>query len=273
MAPARPIALLTDFGSTDFYAGVMRAVLATRSPASRVLDIHHDLPAHDIAQASFVLARVFPYLPPDAVIVAIVDPGVGSERRGLVLEFGQRTLVTPDNGTVSDLLTAGASGPAFALDPARVERLAGAATRGATFHGRDVFAPVAAALARGAAAAELGVDAGGLVRLRDVPSVSVEGTRVTARGRYLDHFGTVFSDIPVTLIAHVFAERASRVRARVNGVDAGPLRRTYADARPGELVALVNSWDLVEVAAVNARASDVLRVDTPAAVGFELAEA
>jgi S-adenosylmethionine hydrolase len=88
---ARPLVLLTDFGSTDFYAGIMRAVLASSSPTSRVIDLHHDIPAHDIDAASFVLARVFEYLPRDAVVICVVDPGVGTERRGLVITIGDRT--------------------------------------------------------------------------------------------------------------------------------------------------------------------------------------
>ncbi|HET6347573.1 MAG TPA: SAM-dependent chlorinase/fluorinase, partial [Candidatus Krumholzibacteria bacterium] len=111
---ARPIVLFTDFGASDFYAGVMRAVLASASPASRVIDLQHDVRAHDIAGASFVLARSFSYLPQDAVVVAVVDPGVGTERRGMMVELGERVLVGPDNGLASDLLV-GATGvePAF----------------------------------------------------------------------------------------------------------------------------------------------------------------
>jgi len=90
---ARPLVLLTDYGVTDFYAGVTRAVMAASSPASRIIDLQHDIPSHDISSASFVLARSIAYLPPDSVIVVVVDPGVGTERRGLVVTLGERTLV------------------------------------------------------------------------------------------------------------------------------------------------------------------------------------
>jgi S-adenosylmethionine hydrolase len=106
---ARPLVLFTDFGSTEFYPGVMRAVLASSSPTSPVIDLDHDIPAHDIDAASFVLARAFEYLPRNAVVVAVVDPGVGTARRGLIVTIGERTIVAPDNGLVSDLLVSTAN--------------------------------------------------------------------------------------------------------------------------------------------------------------------
>ncbi|HET6463656.1 MAG TPA: SAM-dependent chlorinase/fluorinase, partial [Candidatus Krumholzibacteria bacterium] len=147
---ARALVLLTDFGSTDFYAGVMRSVLAAAAPASRIIDLHHDIPAHDIAAASFVLARAFEYLPRDAVVVCVVDPGVGTNRRGLVITVGERALVCPDNGLASDLVvTTPDSVSFFAIDELLMQR-EGIRARGATFHGRDIFGPVAGMLATGA---------------------------------------------------------------------------------------------------------------------------
>ena len=141
---ARPLVLLTDFGSTDFYPGVMRAVLLSSAPSSRVIDLHHDIPAHDIAAASFVLAQSFPYLPHDAVVVCVVDPGVGTERRGLVINIGERTLVGPDNGFASDLLLMhGPDVSLYAIDDT-LTHSENIRARGTTFHGRDIFAPVAA---------------------------------------------------------------------------------------------------------------------------------
>jgi S-adenosyl-L-methionine hydrolase (adenosine-forming) len=116
MAGARTIALLTDFGNDEFYAGVMHAVVAAGSPASRVIDLSHDIPAHNVSQASFVLSLSIDYLPEDAVVAAVIDPGVGGGRRGLVVEVGARLVVAPDNGVLSDLLVAGATGRAWAID-------------------------------------------------------------------------------------------------------------------------------------------------------------
>ncbi len=266
---ARPLVLFTDFGSTDFYAGIMRAVLASASPISQVIDLQHDIPPHDIDAASFVLARSFEYLPRDAVVVCVVDPGVGTPRRGLVITIGERTLIGPDNGFASDLVLAhGAGVSLFAIDELLARR-EGIRTRGATFHGRDIFAPVAAAIAKGTSTARLAARADGIVMLRDVPTASVDGERIHGRGRYVDHFGNVLTDIPAALVTRVFGEVA-RARVTVAGRDAGFLCETYAQGTEGKLMALVNSWGLVEAAVNGGRAVDNFESAAPAAIHFEL---
>jgi S-adenosylmethionine hydrolase len=274
---ARPLVLFTDFGGTDFYAGVTRAVLASASPASRVIDLQHDLPAHDVDAASFVLARAFEYLPRDAVVVAVIDPGVGTARRGLVLTLGERTLVGPDNGFASDLLlSAGATeahGVSFVgIDERAAQRETGVAARGSTFHGRDIFGPVAAAIARGASAAVFGENVDGIIMLRDVPSASVDSDTIHARGRYVDHFGNVLTDIPAALVRRVFEDPAG-VEVMVGGRAAGTLQQTYAPGERGALMALINSWGLVEAAMNGGRAIDFLANAPAAAIRFELRRA
>jgi S-adenosylmethionine hydrolase len=267
---ARPLVLLTDYGATDFYAGVTRAVIASASPSSRVIDLQHDLPAHDIAAASFVLARSFDYLPSDAVIVVVVDPGVGTERRGLVITIGDRVLVGPDNGFASDLVCAAGDCATFlAVDDAAALRAIGGRVTGATFHGRDIFAPVAAAIARGESPSRFAYPVDGIRMLSGIPSVSIDGGRVHATGRYVDHFGNILSDIPLAVVRRVIGDE-SRTRVRVNGRDVGPLRRTYANASPGELMALINSWELVEIAMNGAPAIDYFEGASPQSIRFEV---
>lgn len=265
---ARPLVLLTDYGTTDFYAGVTRAVIADASPTSRVIDLQHDLPSHDIAVASFVLARSFEYLPRDAVVVVVVDPEVGTERRGLIVAIEDRVLVGPDNGFMSDLIAReGATHPSFfVIDKA--PRTVVAST-GATFHGRDIFAPVAAVIANGAAPALLGSPISGITMLRDIPSASIDGGRVHGTGRYVDHFGNILSDIPLAMVRHALGDE-SRARLRVGSRDAGPLRATYAEGTAGRLMALVNSWGLVEVAMNGGRAIDYFDGAQPQSIRFEV---
>ncbi len=275
MGPARPIAFLTDFGTDDFYAGVMRAVAASASPSSRLIDLSHHIPAHEVAQASFVLARSIDYLPADAVVVVVVDPGVGGDRRAILVEAGDRVLVGPDNGFASDLFAGGAAGRVFAIDGAAAARAAGLGcggipARGATFHGRDVFAPVAAAIARGARASDFGVVVDGAVMLRDVPSVSIDAGRVQGVGRYVDRFGNVLSDIPRGVLERVFGDGLDRIGVTVGGRAAGALRRAYVEGAPGALMGLLNSWDLVEAAVNGGRAWDLLGARRPEDVRFEL---
>jgi S-adenosylmethionine hydrolase len=271
---ARPLVLLTDFGSTDFYAGVMRAVLASASPASRVIDLHHDLPAHNIDAASFVLARTFEYLPRDAVVVVVVDPGVGTERRGLIMTVGERTLVGPDNGFASDLLLeTGATAPEavsfIAIDATAARRETGVQAVGSTFHGRDIFAPVAAALAKGAGVDRFGASVEGITMLRDVPGVSIDGDVIHGRGRYVDRFGNVITSISASLVRRVCKDLES-VDVTVAGHPVGALGGTYAGGKRGELMALINSWGLVEAAHNGGRAIDMLGNVAPGSIGFEL---
>jgi S-adenosylmethionine hydrolase len=266
---ARALVLLTDFGSTDFYAGVMRSVLTSASPASSIVDLHHDIPAHDISAASFVLARAFEYLPPRAVTVCVVDPGVGTDRRGLVITVGQRALVCPDNGLASDLvMTTAESVSFFAIDEILIER-EGIRPRGATFHGRDIFGPVAGMLAKGEGVARVARPVREIAMLSGVPTASVDGKVIHGRGRYVDRFGNVMTDIPVTLVRSVFDD-LSAVNVAVAGHDAGPLRETYAQGRSGELMAIINSWGLVEVAMNGGRAVDYLGNVSAASIRFEL---
>ncbi|HXV13000.1 MAG TPA: SAM-dependent chlorinase/fluorinase [Candidatus Krumholzibacteria bacterium] len=266
----RPIVLLTDYGSDEFYAGVTRAVLASSSPASAVVDLTHDVPAHDVSRASFLLARSFEYLPAGAVVVAIVDPGVGTARRCLVIEIGDRTLVGPDNGFASDLLAMHAAASFFAIDEAAAQLATGAVARGATFQGRDLFAPVAAAIARGCTPADFGPATDRVVMLRGIPSVSIDGGRVHALGRHIDRFGNLLSDLPRAVLERAFGPDLGRVRARVGNIDAGGLVRTYADGAAGTLIVLLDSWDVVEAAVNGGRACDLLGVARPQDARFEL---
>ncbi len=267
---ARPIVLVTDYGGDEFYAGVTRAVLASSSPASPVVDLTHDIPAHDVARASFVLARAFDYLPERAVVVVVVDPGVGTSRRGIVIEVGDRALVGPDNGFASDLLAMRADARFVAIDAAAAAAVTGSTLRGTTFHGRDLFAPVAAAIARERSPADFGRSTDRVVMLRGIPSVSIDGARVHALGRHIDRFGNILSDLPRGVLERVFGKDLDRVRTRVGTVDAGAFVRTYADGARGALVVLLDSWDLVEAAVNGGRACDLLGAARPQDVRFEL---
>lgn len=269
---ARPLVLLTDYGATDFYAGVTRAVMAASSPASRIIDLQQDIPSHDIACASFVLARAIGYLPPDAVIVVVVDPGVGTDRRGLIVTLEGRVLVGPDNGFPSDLLLARGSAvpPVFlAIDEDATRREIGVKAEGATFHGRDIFAPVAAAIARGADPLSVARPVEAVTMLRGVPSVSIDGEGVSGTGRYVDHFGNVLTDIPRAVVRHALGDE-TKVRVRAGRHDLGPLRTTYADGLAGELMAIINSWGLVEATINGGRAIDYFDGAAPRTIPFEL---
>jgi S-adenosyl-L-methionine hydrolase (adenosine-forming) len=235
---ARPVVFLTDYGSADEFVGVCHAVIARLAPEARVIDLAHGIPPGDVLAGAVVLASAVPYAPEDSVYLAVVDPGVGTERRGLALQAGRAVLVGPDNGILS--LAADALGGidrVVAIDPDRVAP----GPISATFHGRDVFAPAVAMLAAGVLLEDLGDPA-------DPASVGrvVVEEPVVERGRLetailgVDRFGNV------RLAArpeHLGRAGLGELVAMVRGEDVHPVRvvRTFADLGPDELGLLEDS--------------------------------
>ncbi len=186
------VALLTDFGLTDPYVGQMKAVLATAAPGVPILDLCHDVAPQCLIQAAFFLAASLPWLPPGSVVVAVVDPGVGTSRHIILLETSGRSVLAPDNGLLTLLLAQSGPHQAFDVTPA-------ARPASATFHGRDVFAPLAARLAMGEsgqALASRALDTGDLVWLPGLAPVR-QGGRVAARVLSVDRFGNVITNCPI----------------------------------------------------------------------------
>jgi S-adenosylmethionine hydrolase len=230
----RPIVLLTDFGLADHYVGVLHAVLQRGAPGAVRIDLGHDVPPGDLWAASFMLRSAWPHLPPDCVVMAVVDPGVGSSRRALALGAGGRFVVAPDNGIATAV---GRADSAVALD----WQLMGLAEPSTTFHGRDLFAPAAARLARGNDVAGLGdaVDVASLVPCplpepAETPH-GVEGVIV-----HVDRFGNLITNVCA-------ADHTDTTSAVVRG-RAVPRVRTYAEARPDEVVLLEGSAGTFELA-------------------------
>src|SRR2546430_10172011 len=161
---ARPvIALLTDFGTTDHYAGTMKGVALGICPDMTLVDISHDLPAHDVLSASLELAAAYKYFPPGTIFLVVVDPGVGSARRGIAADIGDYRFVAPDNGVLTAVLDEHPAKRVVEL----TERKYARPTVSRTFEGRDRFAPAAAWLAKGIDVAALGRPAGAIHRLQD----------------------------------------------------------------------------------------------------------
>lgn len=241
------LTLLTDFGTSDHYVAAMKGVVLQRDPTLRIIDLSHDVPAQDVARAAWLLSEAAPWYPPGTVHVVVVDPGVGSARRALVAQVGDQIVVGPDNGLVT-LLARGRSMQAWELASPAL----GLDARSATFHGRDLFAPAGALLASG----ELGpADCGPELEpeLLDLPAprvgeYSARGTVVT-----VDHFGNLITDLPGSALP----ERVARITIEGRRIDA--FVRTYSDAAPGEVVALVGSGGWLEVAtAQGSAATDLL---------------
>jgi S-adenosylmethionine hydrolase len=231
---ARPITFLSDYGHGDEFAGVCRAVIARVAPEATVIDITHGVPRHAVRQGAVLLANAVPYAPP-GIHLAVVDPGVGGERRPVALEVSDegRMLVGPDNGVLS-LAAERLGGVVAAVDLSassfRLEPVT------ATFHGRDLFAPVAARLAAGASLADAGepIEADGLARI-DLPQPRVYEDRLVAHVLYVDGFGNAVLNLGHGDLERTFLRLGERI-----SVDAGtaritvPFGRTFSDVGVGQ---------------------------------------
>ena len=231
----RPLVLLTDFGLADHYAGVLHAVIEREAPGAVRIDLTHEIPPGDVWAACFTLRAAWPHLPEDAVVLAVVDPGVGTARRAVAAHAGGRWLVAPDNGL------AAAAGPAdrlVVLDAAAM----GIPAPSATFHGRDLFAPAAARLARGDDPSALGREEAPTLAPVPLPEpVREAGGTVRGAVLHVDRFGNVVTNVPAALVPPGAAVRCGRavVTRRV---------RTYGEAPPGVPVMLEGSTGLLEIA-------------------------
>lgn len=244
------ISLTTDYGTSDGFAAACHGVIARIAPAVRVIDVTHDVPPGDVRRGAALLAQAVPYLPP-GVHVAVVDPGVGTGRRAVAVETPGGTLVGPDNGLLP--WAAGALGGASAVVSLSNEAwFVHPVAR--TFHGRDIFAPVAARLATGARLADAGpaLDPADLARLPD-PVVTAGDGWLEAEVLAVDRFGNV------QLAARGPALAGLGDRPTVNGTPA-TTGGTFADAPPGGLVVLVDSSDRIAIAVNGGRASLTLGV-------------
>jgi S-adenosylmethionine hydrolase len=255
--PRPLVAVLTDFGADSFYVGVMKSVIHAVAPQAEVIDVTHTIGAHAVAEASYVLKTVFDFFRPGTVFLAVVDPGVGGARRNLVTNIGGRFVVGPDNGVLTDLVEVTAPESTHVIDENLLARFRTNRVVGRTFLGRDVFAPAAGAIASGQAPSDIGRESTATPARVDVPVVSVNDNFVSARARYVDTFGNVLTGITTAHLKRAFGSRHhDRVRAVVEGVDVGPLCEYYGSRPAGTLMALVDSWDVVEVSVSEGRAID-----------------
>ena len=183
----RPIiTLLTDFGTVDGYVGEMKGVLLTGMPGADIVDITHDIPPQDVDRGRLTLARVWRRFPPGTIHVVVVDPGVGSSRDAIAVSSEGYFLVGPDNGVLSAALLAAS---------ARVVSLSVSQHASATFHGRDVFAPAAAALARGELIESLGPDAANpIIRRTPEPTRRADGA-IEGEVIFVDRFGNAVTNL------------------------------------------------------------------------------
>ena len=232
------VTLTTDYGTRDSYVAQLKGVLRSRCPEATVLDLTHAIAPQDRVEAALFLAGAVPTFPPGTIHLAVVDPGVGSDRRALAVEVAGQRVVCPDNGLLTLLLRTHSIEAAYELTNPALQRQ----PVSATFEGRDVFAPAAAHLAGGDAITELGPPASDLVGLPIAAAEQDAGGVVRGEVVHVDLFGNAITNIPASMLAP-----AAGPRVRTAGHDFA-LLRAYGDARPGEALAVIGSSDHLEVA-------------------------
>jgi hypothetical protein len=257
------ITLTTDFGTCSPFVAAMKGVILAINPQARIIDLSHEIPPYDLRHASFFLAEALPHFPPGTLHVVVVDPEVGSRRNILYVAVAGQRLLVPDNGCWT-LLAEGHAQPlrVISVTESRFWR----PIVSSTFHGRDIFAPVAAYLSLGINPTELG---GNVTSWRELTWPAPVRTPSSIAGEiiFVDHFGNLISNISSGMLTNISGS------ARVWIKDGFPARRvrTYAEANPGELVALMSSAGLLEVSVVqgNARRSLDLGVGSPIKVEWQ----
>jgi S-adenosylmethionine hydrolase len=233
------ITLLTDFGHADSYVAEMKGVLLSAIPDATLVDLSHSVPPGDLRAAAYLLGRTWHRFPAGTIHLAVVDPGVGTTRAALALTAGGHFFVGPDNGLFT-----------FVLRAAEVQIVELPTPEGAsaTFHGRDLFAPVAAALASGTPLADLGEPFRRMPQRLVYTEPRYEGKSLVGEVVYVDRFGTLVTNLTRELVPDYAA-------VEVEGLEIGPLRRTFGDVAAGGLVAYLGSGGQIEIAVRNGSAA------------------
>ena len=241
-----PIALLTDFGTRDYYAGAMKGVILSINPQAAVVDITHDIEPQNILSAAFILGACFHDFSQGTIFVTVVDPGVGSDRRAVVVESNGYRFVGPDNGIIS--LVVGEDAATYSLENDHYFYM----PVSSTFHGRDIFAPVAAHLSLGVAITEFGPRVDDLVLLPEIrPEKSNSGT-VTGKVIHVDRFGNLVTNITVDAVGEVF-------ELMIADRSITELRQFYSGGEPDTPFAVAGSAGFIEISVNGGSAAELLK--------------
>jgi S-adenosyl-L-methionine hydrolase (adenosine-forming) len=246
------ITLLTDFGLVDGYVGSMKGVIWQIAPNAQIADITHNIPPQDVFTGSYLLARSGIYFPANTVHIAVVDPGVGTERRPIAAQIGNQYFVGPDNGLVSFLLQ-------LAIENDQPYRFVHTNQKkywlekvSFVFHGRDIFSPIGAHLSNGVPLEELG-DVISDPILLDIPQAKAAQHKISGNVLQIDHFGNITTNIHVKLLA---GHEVKHIQYK--NIDFGTLSKSFGEKEPGEWVATIDSFEYLSLSIVNGNAAEKL---------------
>lgn len=264
---SRLVAILTDYGTEDFYVGALQGAMYTVNPQVRIATITHQIEPFNVAEGSFVLAQAAQEFPPGTVFLAVVDPGVGTRRRSIVMEsLDGKLFVAPDNGLLTGVMDELGIVRAFKITNPGVMRQVRAST---TFHGRDIYGPVAARLARGMDPADVGPEIVDLVRL-PIKKPRREGSVITGYVVHIDRYGNLITNIPGDMIREKNFETGKLIHITINDkLVTANFAKTYGDVPEGAWLALVNAQNLLEIARNLRNASKTLKASTGMRVRLE----
>ena len=249
------VTLLTDFGDRDGYVAQMKGVMLSILPTINFVDISHHVPPQNVLIGALLLRNTFPTFPDGTIHLAVVDPGVGTDRRVVAVQVGQHWLVGPDNGLLSLVAVVEKIDRAVAIENSAIWRH----PVSRTFHGRDIMAPAAAHLAKGAELAELGPPIDELVRLQPPEPIRQAG-KLVGQILCVDHFGNIMLSLPAQN-DYFGARDKSLVTFSSGGVEFSlPFVETYSDVPPGQLMLLEGSQGFLEIAARDGAANQMLRL-------------
>lgn len=256
MKPSGVITLLTDFGLDDPFVGVMKGVIVSRFPDAKIFDLSHAVPPQQIELAALWLELSIPWFPAGTVHVVVVDPKVGSERAAVAYRAGDHLFVAPENGVCDRALARAGDVEARRLEPAELTDRAPSAT----FHGRDVFAPAAAELASGRRSFEELGRPHAFQPILVSPRANADSDGVSGEVVWVDRFGNLVTNVEARTLSELGSAAVVVRDRRCRMVE------TYASAAPGELIALVNSFDRLEIAVREGSAAELLGVTRGAPV-------
>jgi S-adenosylmethionine hydrolase len=239
------ITLLTDFGTADYFVGAMKGAILSVHAEARIFDLTHEIPPHDIRAGAFQLLAAYKTFPPSTIHVAVVDPGVGSERRPLLMSAGGQFFVGPDNGLFSYIYEREVDARVFHLTRAEYFRH----PVSATFHGRDIFAPVAGALSSGRTCDELGVEITDYVRLKPSLPASTDNELLECSILHIDRFGNCITNLTREHLSGDDFKRGARIH--INGEMIDTFREFFAEGEDGSgrLFAIWGSAGFLEIVA------------------------
>lgn len=257
--PTRIITLTTDFGTSDAYVGIMKGVILGINPHAQIVDITHDIPPQDVHEAAFLIHAAHRYFPKDTIHTLVVDPGVGSNRRAIACQTDNAFFVCPDNGVLNYLVGENSGLNALAVTAVTIENPTYLLPHVSnTFHGRDMFAPVAAHLSLGVPLADIGTPAHNLVQL-PMPTVHIADDTLTGQIIKVDSFGNLITNISEADFV-AFTETASAYTIQAGDVCLNRLNRAYAESDTGEPLAIIGSVGLLEIAVNCGSAAEHLRL-------------